>query len=101
MTKSRPVGMDRHEIKAEVHRRGTTLGALARAAGIDESACRSALIRRHLAGEQAIAQFLGCNAEDIWPERYAKPSPWAKRKLEKAGRASQNVRAAPDTGVAA
>lgn len=100
MTK-RPVGMDRHEIKAEVHRRGSTLGEIARDAGLDESACRCALIRRHLAGERALAHFLGYRPEDVWPERYAKLSPWAKRKLEKAAAASQNRRPHADAGVAA
>ncbi|MEP9351667.1 helix-turn-helix domain-containing protein [Xanthobacter sp. KR7-225] len=100
MTK-RPVGMDRHEIKAEVHRRGGTLGGIASAAGLDESACRAALIRRHLAGERALADYLGLAPEAVWPERYAKPSPWAKRKLAEGVPASLKRGRRTDTGVAA
>ena len=101
MTRSPPVMWDRHAIKAEVHRRETTLTAIALAAGLDPSACRSALVRRHIAGEQALADFLGVRPEKIWPDRYAKPSPWAKRILAGQDSASQNVRTASDRGVAA
>ncbi|HQS09518.1 MAG TPA: helix-turn-helix domain-containing protein [Xanthobacteraceae bacterium] len=101
MTKPAPVVMDRHEIRAEVHRRETTLTAIAVAANLNPSACRSALVRRHLAGEQALAAFLGVPPEKIWPERYAKPSPWAKRILSERSRASQNDGQATDMGAAA
>lgn len=101
MTKSAPVVWDRHAIRAEVHRRETTLTAIALAAGLDQSACRSALVRRHLAGERALADFLGIAPEKIWPERYAKPSPWAKRILEGRSAASQNENPSVDMGAAA
>lgn len=101
MTRSPPVVWDRHAIKAEVHRRGSTLTAIALAAGLDASACRSALVRRHIAGEQVLATFLGVRPERIWPERYAKPSPWAKRILAEHDSASQNVRPSADPAVAA
>lgn len=101
MTRLPSVRWDRHAIKAEVHRRGTTLTAIANAASLDPSACRSALVRRHIAGEQALAEFLGLPPEAIWPERYAKPSPWAKRILADRESASQNVHATSDRGVAA
>jgi len=101
MTKTQPVMWDRHAIKAEVHRRETTLTAIAIAAGLDPSACRSALSRRHIAGERALADFLGFAPEKIWPERYAKPSPWAKRILSERESASRNAQANADMGVAA
>lgn len=101
MTKRAPVVWDRHAIRAEVHRRGTTLRAIALAANLHYTACSSALIRRHLAGEKALADFLGLAPEVVWPERYAKPSPWAKRILESRGAASQNDGTTPDMGVAA
>lgn len=101
MTKRAPVVWDRHAIRAEVHRRETTLRAIALAAGLHFTACSSALIRRHLAGEKALADFLGLPPEVIWPERYAKLSPWAKRILAKRESASQNVRPRSDMGAAA
>ncbi len=101
MTKSAPVVWDRHSIRAEVHRRETTLTAVAVAAGLDPSACRSALVRRHLAGEKVLADFLGVKPEKIWPERYAKPSPWAKRILQQRESASQFGDAPTDIGAAA
>lgn len=101
MTRSPPVVWDRHAIKAEVHRRGTTLTAIALAADLDPSACRSALVRRHIAGEKALATFLGYAPEKIWPERYAKPSPWAKRILAGQAEASQNGDCPVDAGIAA
>lgn len=61
---------DRHAIKAEVHRRGASLLAIARKAGLEPSSTRVALVRRHTAGEQAIADFLGVNPAELWPERY-------------------------------
>ena len=64
---------DRWAIKAAIHRRGETLTGLARQAGIDPSACRVALLRRHEAGELAIAQFLGVHPWLLWPSRYAQP----------------------------
>ncbi|QRG10245.1 helix-turn-helix domain-containing protein (plasmid) [Xanthobacter dioxanivorans] len=66
---------NKNSIRAEVQRRGSNLTAIATAAGIDPSACRSALVRRHLAGERAIAEFLGLQPEALWPTRYSKPSP--------------------------
>lgn len=101
MTKPAPVRWDRHSIKAEVHRRETTLTAIAVAAGLDASACRSALVRRHIAGEQALATFLGVAPEVLWPERYRRPSPWAKRILERRAPASPNDAPGADMGVAA
>ncbi|MEW6124141.1 MAG: helix-turn-helix domain-containing protein [Pseudomonadota bacterium] len=101
MTKTAPVRWDRHTIKAEVHRAGTTLTAIAIAAGLDPSACRSALVRRHIAGEAALAAYLGVAVEILWPERYRRPSPWAKRILDQQGAASQNETTHADMGAAA
>ena len=61
---------DRHAIKAEVHRRGLTLVGIARARGLEPSACKVALRRRNFAGERAIADVLGVEPSVLWPERY-------------------------------
>jgi Ner family transcriptional regulator len=65
-----PVAWDRHAIKAEIHRRGSTLTEVALAAGLHSSTCRVALIRPLPAGEAAIAAFLGIAKAELWPTRY-------------------------------
>lgn len=62
---------DRHAIKAEIHRRGLTLVGIARANGLEPSACRVALRRHNSAGERAIAAALGVEPAALWPERYS------------------------------
>lgn len=57
-------------MKAEVYRRGTTLSALAKAAGLDPSAVRVALIRPYPAAERVISEFLGVPLGQLWPSRY-------------------------------
>lgn len=61
---------DRHEIMAEVRRRGSNLRKLALDAGLSESACRKALGTPLPAGEAAIADFLGVTVHELWPDRY-------------------------------
>jgi Ner family transcriptional regulator len=63
---------DRHDILAEVRRRGRTLAQLARAAGLDPSSCYHALRVPLPAGEQAIASFLGVPAETLFAYRRAR-----------------------------
>lgn len=101
MAKPQSIAWDKHAIRAEVTRRGATLTGIALEAGLSEGACRQALSRRHIAGEKALAKFLGVRPEALWPERYAKPSPWAKRILDGHAAASQNGVAKPDRSVAA
>lgn len=64
---------DKHAIKAEVHRRGATLTQIAVEAGLEESACRAALIRTHKPAEQALSAFLGVDVTQLWPDRYLPP----------------------------
>lgn len=66
----RKVRWDRHAIKAEIGRRGSSLIAIAREAGLEPSATRVALHRRHPAGEAAIAAFLAIDPAVLWPGRY-------------------------------
>ena len=61
---------DRHAIKAEIHRRGTTLSALALANGLGESSCRVALVRSCPSADRVIARFLGISLHVLWPDRY-------------------------------
>ncbi len=101
MARTAPVRWDKHAITAEVRRRGSTLTEIAIKAGLHPSACRTAVVRRHIAGERAIADFLGVAPEVLWPKRYTTPSPWAKRILAERESASQNGRGPADVGAAA
>lgn len=58
------------EIRAEIAMRGMTLTRLATEAGLDESACRVALIRPLLSAEKAISRFLGVPLHQLWPDRW-------------------------------
>lgn len=62
---------DRHEIKAEVHRRGATLLEIALAAKAEPSSTRVALRRRNRCGEMVIAAFLCVPPHELWPDRYS------------------------------
>ena len=61
---------DRYAIRAALHRQGLTLTGLANRAGIEPSACRTALCRPNSDGETAIAKALGRPPETLWPDRY-------------------------------
>lgn len=65
-----PRRWDKHEIKAEIGRRGSTLLSISLAAGLDPSACRVALYRPLPGGEKAIAEFLGVTRAELWPDRH-------------------------------
>ncbi|WP_018701437.1 helix-turn-helix domain-containing protein [Amorphus coralli] len=92
--------MDRHAIVAEIHRRGTSLRKLAKAADLEASACCMALSRGHRAGEQAIADFLGISPATLWPDRYPSSSQ-GEPTPTKAGSASPKAAAATDKRRAA
>lgn len=57
-------------IKASLAARGLSLGGLARELGLSRGAAQKALWQPYLRMEQAIAERLGMNPEDIWPERF-------------------------------
>jgi Ner family transcriptional regulator len=62
---------DRHSIMAEVRRRGETLRGISRRAGLCANACTITLGgRRWRRAEQALADFLGVPARDLFPDRY-------------------------------
>ncbi len=68
--KTRPRVWDRHDIMAEIRRRGSSLRAVSLDAGLSESTCRKALAVPLPAGEAAIAAFLGVTVQELWPDRY-------------------------------
>ncbi|EDS6039731.1 transcriptional regulator [Salmonella enterica subsp. enterica] len=61
------------DIIAALKKRGTSLSALSRQAGLASSTLANALIRRWPKGEKLIAEKLGVLPEQIWPSRYRKP----------------------------
>lgn len=63
-------GWHPEQIKAAIRMRGVTLSELALKNGLDESACRSALIRSQPKAEKVIAAYLGVPLHDLWPSRY-------------------------------
>lgn len=91
---------DKHEIKAEVQRRGETLTGVAIAADLEPSACRVALCRRNLRGEQALARYLGVSLSELWPDRYGKTSK-QQSSARQRGPASPNASVLSDIGEAA
>ncbi|MFO6492254.1 helix-turn-helix domain-containing protein [Hafnia alvei] len=61
------------DIIAALKKRGTTMSALSRNAGLASSTLMNALVRRWPKGERLIAEALGVAPEKIWPSRYHKP----------------------------
>ncbi|EBP0117632.1 transcriptional regulator [Salmonella enterica subsp. salamae] len=58
------------DIIAGLRKRGTSLAALSRQAGLASSTLANALNRRWPKGERLIAEALGVAPEQIWPSRY-------------------------------
>lgn len=61
------------DIIAGLRKKGTTLAAVSRKAGLSSSTLANALTRRWPKGERLIAEALGVTPEQIWPSRYHKP----------------------------
>jgi Ner family transcriptional regulator len=55
---------------AEIKRRGSNLTQLAIDAGLQASACRTALVRAFPAADQVIADYLDVPLHELWPDRY-------------------------------
>lgn len=65
----------RHErIKAELRIRSTSLAEIARALGVSGTSLSLVSMGKHRSKriEKAIAEALGENPEELWPERYSK-----------------------------
>ena len=58
------------DIIAALKKRGTSLTAVSRNAGLASSTLTNALTRRWPKGERLIAEALGIAPEQIWPSRY-------------------------------
>lgn len=67
-----PFQQDWHkaDIIAALHKKGTSLAAESRAAGLKSSTLANALVRPWAKGELLISKAIGIPAETIWPSRY-------------------------------
>ncbi|CNI51675.1 transcriptional regulator [Yersinia mollaretii] len=70
--------MDKHDwhpadIVAGLRKRGTSMSAVSRKAGLASSTLANALQRHWPKGEKLIAEVLGLDPAEIWPSRYLKP----------------------------
>ncbi|EBY3807670.1 transcriptional regulator [Salmonella enterica] len=61
------------DIIAALKKRGTSMAAESRRAGLSSSTLANALTRHWPKGEKLIADALGVTPEHIWPSRYRKP----------------------------
>ncbi|GAL44502.1 MULTISPECIES: helix-turn-helix domain-containing protein [Citrobacter] len=60
------------DIIAALKKRGMSLAAVSRNAGLASSTLANALTRHWPKGERLIAEALDVAPEDIWPSRYSK-----------------------------
>jgi Ner family transcriptional regulator len=63
-------GWHKADVIAGLRKKGTTLAALSRSAGLSSSTLANALTRPWPKGEFLIAEALGVHPSEIWPERY-------------------------------
>lgn len=63
-------GWHPEEIKAAIRMRGKTMSELSIANGYHESTVRQVLRKPWPAIERLVADFLGVDPQEIWPERY-------------------------------
>lgn len=61
------------DIIAALRKKGTTLAAVSRAAGLSSSTLANALSRPWPKGEWLIADALNTHPSEIWPSRYYDP----------------------------
>lgn len=66
------------DIVAGLRKKGTSLAAISREAGLASSTLANALQRRWPKGEILIATALGCEPEEIWPSRYQRSKSFKK-----------------------
>lgn len=59
------------DIIAAIKKKGTTMAAISREAGLCSSTLSNALTRKWPKGEKLIAEAIGVRAEIIWPSRYS------------------------------
>ncbi|WEO73820.1 helix-turn-helix domain-containing protein [Agrobacterium vitis] len=63
---------DRHDILAEVRRKGKTLTGIAKDAGLYASACRQGMIGASRPGAEAIAKAIDVPFRELFPDSYTR-----------------------------
>ncbi|AVF37191.1 helix-turn-helix domain-containing protein [Rahnella sikkimica] len=58
------------DIIAALKKKGTSVAAVSRLAGLSSAILSNALVRKWPKGERLIAEALGVRPEVIWPSRY-------------------------------
>ena len=74
------------DIIAGLHKKGTSLAALSRSAGLSSSTLANALTRPWPKGEYLIAEALGLHPSVLWPSRYFKDGEMVERKVLMRGK---------------
>lgn len=69
------------DIIAALRKKGTSLAALSRAAGLGSSTLANALTRPWPKGEYLIAEAVGVHPSVIWPSRYFKDGVMVERRV--------------------
>ncbi|KMV35274.1 helix-turn-helix domain-containing protein [Franconibacter pulveris] len=69
------------DIIAALRKKGTSLAALSRAAGLGSSTLANALTRPWPKGEYLIAEAVGFHPSVIWPSRYFKDGVMVERSV--------------------
>ena len=69
------------DIIAALRKKGTSLAALSRAAGLSSSTLANALTRPWPKGEYLIAEGVGVHPSVIWPSRYFKDGVMVERSV--------------------
>lgn len=72
------------DIIAALRKKGTTLAAVSRCAGLSSLTLANALSRPWPKGEWLIAEALGVHPSEIWPSRYF--DPYSDRLLDRKAR---------------
>lgn len=91
MTKTEPVVWDRHAIRAEIGRKGLTMEAIAKKAGLESSQVRHGLRGNNKTGALAIARALKLPFRTLFPDSYLRGSANEVQTIQSQHRAaSQN-----------
>lgn len=77
------------DIIAALRKKGTTLAAVSRAAGLSSSTLSNALSRPWPKGELLIAQALEIHPSTIWPSRYFDPK--IRERIQRTVRSSHRI----------
>lgn len=77
------------DIIAALRKKGTTLAAVSRAAGLSSSTLSNALSRPWPKGELLIAQALEIHPSTIWPSRYLDPK--TRERIQRTVRSSHRI----------